>query len=98
MSKVAIPESVRAYEGECRAILSWLKNDEWIDQHEFDRKSFEWALSGGSGQLTYYTPETLLPPLFGGDVNLMILHEFQRENLVQARKRNGKIEYRLLSA
>jgi hypothetical protein len=88
-----IPASVSAYVDECAAVLSWLSDDCWLGQDEFDRLSNAWRRSIGA-RVHDFTPETIVPPMVG-DLNLAILHEFQRAALVDARTRDGRIEYRL---
>lgn len=90
-----VPKSVEVYKDECKAILSWMSADTWLDQDQFDRLSFEWRWSPRERHVYHYTPETILPPLFGGDLNLAILQELQRSGIVEAREANGRIEYRL---
>jgi hypothetical protein len=97
--KEIIPKSVASYEDECTSILSWLSTDKWLDQHEFDRLSFEWRWGSKSQprKAVFLTPETIMPPL-NGDFNIAILQEFQASGIVESRINEGIIEYRLVAA
>ena len=88
------PKTVAAYKDECEAVRSWLSTDAWLNQHDFDRKSFEWKHSDRKATIHSYTGETIVPPM-NGDLNLAILQEFMRDGMVEGRERGGVIEYRL---
>ena len=94
----AFPKSVASYEDECEAIHSWLSEDKWLDQNEFDWLSFAWNHpdSPRKRRAVFITDETIAPP-FQGDLNLAILQQFQNAGIVKSRtNEDGLIEYRLV--
>jgi hypothetical protein len=93
MPQMTFPESIRAYKDECEAVASWLK-DGWLDQDEFDAKSTEFIRADRMASVHQITEGTVVPPIWGG-VTLAVLHEMQAAGMVEARQRDGRIEYRL---
>lgn len=90
------PKSVEVYKDECAAVRSWLSPDVWLNQHEFDRRSREFHRAGRPRRtLVHFTDDTILPPLFGGDLNIAVVQEFQRAGLVEVRETDSGVEYRL---
>lgn len=90
-----IPKSIAAYPDECEAVLSWLSPSSWLDQDDFDSKSREWRHNPVTKRRIHaYTGETIVLP-FNGDPLIAIVQELMRHDLVEARERDGIIEYRL---
>lgn len=87
------PKTVAAYLDECEFVEGWLKPD-WQDQYAFDDASFKWRTSDRMAHYRAYTPDTLMWVPDNGDLNLLVLQEFIRADLAEARENGGKIEYR----
>jgi len=94
MQVTEMPERVREYTDECKAILSWLVPDKWLSTEEFDRLSKE--LRADPSRWTnqaHYEASCELAKWF--DTTRAALEELQAAGIVESEAMNGMVHYRL---